>query len=105
MGILLIIFVALGAAGLLLQGVMYTKQFKRNLGIRTANTVLGLVIAYISFTSFGENETARKLISLILGMSAVAGLAVSFVKRDALAGKLLLTVSVLGGLGFLFAGV
>lgn len=105
MGILLIIFIALGAAGLLLQGLMYTKQFNLSLGIRVMNTVLGLIIAYIAFTSFPEGETIRKSIAAALGISAACGLAISFVKREALGGRVLLTISVLVGLGFLYAGI
>lgn len=105
MGILLIIFIALGAAGVLLQGLMYTKQFNLNLGIRVMNTVLGLLIAYITFTSFPEGETIRKSIAAALGISAVGGLAISFVKREALGGRVLLTLSVLVGLGFLYTGI
>ncbi|MBD7908139.1 hypothetical protein [Sporosarcina gallistercoris] len=105
MGILLIIFIALGAAGLLLQGLMYTKQFNLNLGIRVLNTVLGLIIAYITFTSFPEGETIRKSIAAALGISAVVGLAISLMQRKALVGRLLLTLSVLVGLGFLYVGM
>ncbi|MGG0642583.1 hypothetical protein ABE021_01390 [Sporosarcina gallistercoris] len=105
MGILLIIFIALGAAGLLLQGMMYTKRFNLNLGIRVLNAALGLIIAYITFTSFPESEMTRKSIAVALGISAIAGLAISLLKRNAFVGRLLLTLSVLVGLGFLYTGI
>ncbi|MDW0110585.1 hypothetical protein [Sporosarcina aquimarina] len=105
MGFLLIIFIALGAASLIFQGLMYIKQFHLNLGVRTINAILGLIIAYIAFTSFPEGDTMEKTVAAALGVSAVIGLVLSFVKREALAGKIFLSLSVLGGLVFLFFGM
>lgn len=105
MGFLLIIFIALGGASLIFQGLMYTKHFHLNLGIRIINGVLGLIIAYIAFTSFPEGDSMEKTVATVLGVSAVVGLVLSLVKREALAGKIFLSLSVLCGLVFLFFGM
>ncbi|WP_432353051.1 hypothetical protein [Sporosarcina sp. A2] len=105
MAVLLTIFVALGAASLLLQGLMYTRQFKLNLGIRVINTILGLLISYITFTSLFEGEMMKKVIAATFGVSALAGLVISILRKDALIGRLLLTLSVIGGIIYLYIGV
>ncbi len=105
MAVLLIIFVALGAASLLFQGLMYTRQFKMNLGVRVVNALLGLLIAYITFTSLFDGEMLKKVIAAAFGVSAVAGLVISIAKRNVLVGRLLISLSVMGGILFLYVGI
>lgn len=105
MALLLIIFIALGAASLLLQGMMYTKQFSRNLTTRILNGILGISIAFLTFTSLPSNYTSQKSIAVALGISALVGLILSFVSKSPRIAKLLLSISVLGGLFMLYFGI
>ncbi|WP_153730776.1 hypothetical protein [Sporosarcina obsidiansis] len=96
-------FVVLGMLVIIGQVLLYQKRFGDRTGIWIQNILLSLLIGFLSFTSFPDNYTIKKAIALVLLAIGVVGFIVGMIaKRSSIAAKLMLSVSVIGGLLYLF---
>lgn len=101
MGELKIILFVLIVISLIAQIVLYLKSNKNSQGIFLINSILGLVIAFISYTALPDNDIIQKISVLILGGFSLIGLVPYYMKKNVTLSKLLISVSVLGGLLYL----
>lgn len=103
MGELQIIFIVLVIIVAIGQGVLYFKK-DRNNGVFIFNIILALIIAYMGYTSFPSNFSTEKMLSIILGLLGLISLIPYYMKKI-LISKIILSVSLIGGLFYLFLGI
>lgn len=104
MGELQIIFIILAIIVVIGQGLLYFKK-EGSKGVFIFNIILALVIAFMSYTSFPSNFKTEKIIALVLGALSLVALIPYYMKKSYLISKIILSVSALGGLIYLFLGI
>ncbi len=100
LGYLVILYIALIIVGVALQYFLYRKE---NMIFYILNTVFGLLLAYLVFTSLPTNYRGQKIISLIFALVGVLGMAVKLGNRESkMVARLMLSLSIVGGMIQLF---
>lgn len=101
LGILGIIFAVLIIMAAIGQFLLY-----KNGGSRIGliwNTVLGIIISYLVYTSLPSNYTGQKVLALVWGIIALVAFLLELRNKETLIlSKIMLTVSVVGGIIHLF---
>lgn len=106
MGILLIIFGILLVSAILLQLLLYGSKYRESRIVFLGNVALAIVIAFMSYTSFPENYGVAKFIALALGLLSLLGLILRYTdKRDKTMSNILVSISLIFGLIYLFFGI
>lgn len=104
LGLLSLLFVLmafLGIAGT--ASLLLVKSKKINDVILILMTVYSLVIAYLGASSQPSNFVTQQIVCWVIGVIAIIGTALRFItKKQLLLSKLLVILSVLGGLYCLF---
>lgn len=103
LGVLGIIAVVTMIAGLALQILLYIGKYRNNNIIFILNVVLALVVAYMSFTALASNFIAQKVLAVGLGLlSLLAAILRVQTKGSYMMSKIMLSISVIGGIIQLF---
>ncbi len=105
MGELKIIFIVLVLVSAIFQAMLYFGKFKGNNGILISNAILGLIVSFMIFTSLPQNYTSQRIIGLAFGLSSIVALILYYSKRSIILSKVLLSISVIGGILYLFTGI
>lgn len=101
LGYLGILFVVLGLGVVVAQFLLY--KGNNNNGVFIFNAALGIILSYLIFTSFPENYITQKYISLIWGALAIVAVVIKSVNiKNITISKIMLTISLFGGLVNLF---
>lgn len=96
LGTLGIIFVVLIVLAILLQVLLYKSSSKI---VFLLNVLLSLLLSALAFTALPSNYTGERVVAIFWAVLAIIALIVNLkVKESSSTGKLLLTVSILGGL-------
>ena len=97
LGILKIIYIVLIAVAVLIQALLYINKNKSNNTIFIINMLLGMILAFIAFTSMPTNFTVQRILAIIFGVIAALAIVVkSKTKKNIIGSKLLLSVSIIG---------
>ena len=100
--IFFIVLIALGAIG---QFLLYkdTGKIANKNTVFIFNTLFAILLSWLIYSSLPENYHTEKIISLIWGFLALAALVFKLIKKNnILISKLLLTISIVGGMIHLF---
>jgi multisubunit Na+/H+ antiporter MnhE subunit len=101
LGILRILFWVLALSVVVAQFLLY--KTTNNNGAFIFNVILGIILSFLIFTSLPENFIAQKYTSLIWGALAIIGIVCKTMNiKNITISKIILTVSVVGGLIQLF---
>lgn len=101
MQVLLIIYSALAVIAVAAQIVLYNDKARN--GIYILNMLIGLLLAYIVYTSLPENFEMQKNIALGIASMSIIGLILKSINRNfAYISKILLSISIVGGFIQLF---
>lgn len=101
LGVLGILFWVLALSVVVAQFLLY-KNTNSN-GAFIFNVILGIVLSYLIFTSLAENLVTQKYISLVWGALAIVSMILKTINiKNINISKIMLTVSVIGGLVHLF---
>lgn len=101
LGYLGILFGVLALAALIAQFLLY--KTTNNNGIFIFNVVIGITLSFLIFTSLPTNYTTQKYLSLIWGALAVLAIIIKSINiKNLKVSKVMLTVSLFGGLIHLF---
>lgn len=101
LGYLGILFGVLALAALIAQFLLYKST--NNNGIFILNVVIGITLSFLIFTSLPTNYTNQKYLSLIWGALAILAIIIKSVNiKNLTVSKIMLTVSLFGGLIHLF---
>lgn len=104
LGVLMVTYIVLLIIAAVLQILLYRRQNKTNNGIFLVNMLLGIILAYLAFTSFPSNYTGQRSIALVFGIVAVLALILKFTNRKFIfVSKIMLTVTIIGTLVLLFS--
>lgn len=101
LGILEIIFTVLIIMAATGQFLLYRNGGSRisNSIILIWNTVLGIIISYLVYTSLPSNYTVQKVLALVWGITAIVAFILELRNKETLIlSKIMLTVSVVGGI-------
>lgn len=96
MGVLMLLFIGLFILIIIGQLLLY-KNSEGPIGF-IWNTILGLLLSYLIYTSLPSNEIIEKILSLSWGILAVVALIIGnrFPKKELLS-KILFSLAVIGG--------
>lgn len=96
MGVLMLLFIGLFILVIIGQFLLY-RNSEGTIGF-IWNTILGLLLSYLIYTSLPSNEMIEKILSLSWGILAVVALIIGnrFPKRE-LFSKILFSLAVIGG--------
>lgn len=101
LGILSIIFIVLFVLVVIGQFFLYSSQENQFWVIW--NTLLGIVIAFMAYTSLPSNYVVQKTIALVWGIIALVAFILQLRNNEtSMLVKVLLTISVVGGIVQLF---
>lgn len=101
LGILKIVFFALIILVAIGQFALYKNRWRQ--GTIIGNTILGVIISYMAFTSLPSNYTGQRGLALVWGVVALVAFVLDLRSKDTLLlSKILLTISVIGGIIQLF---
>ncbi len=101
LGILAIIFIAIIITAVILQFLLYKggNKSKNNNIVFIGNMLLGVLVSIMLFTSLPSNYISQKVIAAAWGVIAVLAILVrSKPQQSGTVSKLMLTVSIIGGL-------
>ncbi|MCW1928370.1 hypothetical protein [Bhargavaea beijingensis] len=105
MAVLGILFGLLVIAAIAGQYLLYKNKGKTSTLIFVFNGLLGILLSWLIFTSLPANYDGQRLLSLVWGIIALIGLGMKFFSRkNEQISKLLLTISVIGGIIHLMLG-
>lgn len=97
LGFLKIIFIVILIMAVIGQFFLYMKGRSRIALIW--NTVLGIIISYLVYTSLPSNFTFQKVLALVWAIIAIVAFILDLRKKETLLiSKIMLTVSVVGGI-------
>lgn len=102
LGILFGLLVIAASAG---QYLLYKNKANTSTLIVVFNGLLGILLSWLTFTSLPANYDGQRLLSLVWGIIALISLGIKLfsVKNEQIS-KLLLTISVIGGIIHLIIG-
>src|SRR5699024_5631638 len=96
LGILKIVFIVLIILVVAGQFLLYKEYWRR--GAIIGNTVLGIVISYMAFSALPSNYIGQKVLALVWGVIALIAFVLDLrSKASLLISKIMLTVSIVGG--------
>lgn len=102
LGILAIIYVVIAVLAIGMQIFLYKdKEGKYTNTLFIVNMLFGVFLSFIAYTSLPSNYTEQKIIAIIFGIVAVVAFLVKLNIRKPAAiiiSKLLLTISIVGGI-------
>ena len=97
LGILKIVFIVLIILVVVGQFLLYRSHGKR--GAIIGNTVLGVIVSYMTFTSLPSNYTVQRGLALVWGIIALIAIMLDLRSKGTfLVSKIMLTISVVGGI-------
>ena len=97
LGILKIVFIALIILVAMGQFALYKNRWRQ--GATIGNTILGVIISYMAFTSLPSNYTGQRGLALVWGVVALVAFVLDLRSKHTLfLSKILLTISVVGGM-------
>lgn len=104
LGILFILFVMMGLAGIIGSVLLFiVKNEKANDVILVLMAAYSLITAFVSATALPTNFVSQQIICWVIGFIAVIGAGIRFgTKTQSVLSKVLVVVSVLGGIANLF---
>lgn len=105
LGILLFIFIGLGFLAALGQILLYKESKKEiyNEWIFSFNMVLGVIVSYMAYSELPTNLLGQRGLALVWGILAIIAIPLKIkFPKFLLVSKLLLTISLVGGLIQLF---
>lgn len=104
LGILFILFVVMGLLGIISTVLLFlTKNKKTSDILMILMTAYSLIIAFLAATALPTNFVSKQIICWVISFIAVAGAGIHFgTKKQSVLSKLLVVVSVAGGLVNLF---
>lgn len=101
--ILGIMYAILFTLALVLQVFLYRNKNERKLGIYFLNTILGVLLSYLAFSSLPSNFEGQRIVALIVGALAIIGCFYKFLfRKDKIIGKIMISLSIVGGFIQLF---
>lgn len=101
MGVLMLLFIGLFVLVVIGQFLLYQRH-ERTIGF-IWNTILGILLSYLIFTSLPSNEMTEKILSLSWGILAIIALVIGKIfQKNELLSKVLFSLSVIGGCIHLF---
>ena len=100
MQILLIIYGVLGILTLVAQFFLYQRNVKSR--VYYVNLAIGLVLAFIAFTSFPSNDILLKLLAVISALIGIGAIYYQSISDQPLLSKLMLSFSILFSFILLF---
>ncbi|NMA48288.1 MAG: hypothetical protein GX947_00720 [Tissierellia bacterium] len=86
LGILKIIYIVLIAVAVLIQALLYINKNKSNNTIFIINMLLGMILAFIAFTSMPTNFTVQRILAIIFGVIAALAIVVKSKTKKILLG-------------------
>ena len=98
-----ILFIFLALVSLIGQFLLYKDKSTINNYVFFFNVFLGILFSWLVFTSLPTNFYAQKIISLVWGFLAFVAIGIKIFRSDDVKfSKILLTISVFGGMIHLF---
>lgn len=98
-----ILFIVLALISIIAQVLLYKDKSNNKISIFIFNAILGIIFSWLVYTSMPSNFYTQKIISLVWGVLAITGLTLKiFNIGNVRYSKILLTISVIGGMIHLF---
>lgn len=101
MEVLLIIYLILGIVSLLLQYFLYQKEAQES--IYLINMVIGILLAFIAFSSFPSNYTGQRFLALIFGLTGASAIFVKETVEQEMIPKIMLSISIFANFALLLS--
>lgn len=104
LGVLNIFYIVLGVIGVGLQGFLYfgNEKFISNRVVFILNMLFGIIISYLVFTSLPSNYSLQRIMAILIGLISILAMIVRVKDISSMVAKIMLSISVIGGLIQLF---
>ena len=103
LGILSIFYIVLAIIGVVVQILLYKDKNERKNGVFIINTLLGIILSYMAYTSFATNFTGQRILALSLGILSVLALILKLAtQKSTVLSKTMLSISIVGSFLLLF---
>ena len=103
LGTLSIFYIVLAIIGVVVQILLYKDKNERKNGVFIINTLLGIILSYMAYTSFATNFTGQRILALSLGILSVLALILKLAtQKNTVLSKTMLSISIVGSFLLLF---
>lgn len=103
LGVLTIIYIMLIVVALIVQIALYKNKYQSKNGVFIINTLLGIILSYIAYSSLPTNFTGQRILAAGWGIISIIAIILKLsTKKSVMISKTMLSVAIVGGLSQLF---